>query len=456
MTVLDRALVEALLFDWLEAEALAPPGQSAADWRAFLDLCERLARERFLPAWKASDREEPRLEGGRVLLEPGTREAVRAALAAGLPLATVPEARGGMGLPFAVSQAGTAFLMAAHVAAAAFGMLSAANARLIRDHGTPAQAARFAAPQEKGRALGTMALSEPQAGSSLGDILTRAEPDGEDALGARFRLRGRKMWISAADHDATDGIVHLVLAKIPGEDGRLPEGTRGISLFIVPSRVGDAPNDLAVAGLNRKMGWRGTPNCALSLGEREGALGWLLGAPGEGLPIMFGMMNEARIGVGLGAAAQAVRGSLLARAYARGRLQGRPPGARGGPMVPLIRHPDVRRMLLTQRALAEGALALCLWCARLVDRGDARARQLLDLLTPVAKTFPSEMGLESLSLGLQVHGGYGYTRDFDLDQLWRDSRLNPIHEGTTGIQGLDLAGRKRPSRRCASPGARSR
>lgn len=464
MTVLSRADLDFLLFDWLgagELPGLAPfAGQTTGDYTAFLDLAFRLAEDEFLPCWKATDRDEPHLgPDGGVVVQPDLKRAVLTWLEAGMQLATVPEAHGGMGLPMLVTTAAMAPVMAANVAGSAFGMLSAANARVIRSAGTPEQIALFAAPQHEGRALATMCLSEPDTGSSLGDITTRALPDGQDAAGRRFRLFGRKMWISAADHDITADIVHLVLAKIADPDGSLPAGSKGISLFIVPKVLpgglegaGDR-NDVTIAGLNHKMGYRGTPNCAVNFGEgrhrpagAEGAVGWLLGEPGQGLPIMFQMMNEARINVGLSGAAMAARAHLLARDYARDRVQGRPlTDRKAARPVPIDRHPDVRRMLLRARAFGEGALALCLFSARLVDRaeaGCARSQALLDLLTPVTKTWPSEMGLIACHEAIQVHGGYGYTRDFDVEQLYRDSRLNPIHEGTTGIQGLDLTGRK--------------
>ena len=264
------------------------------------------------------------------------------------------------------------------------------------------------------------------------------------------------MWISGGGQDIVGNTIHLVLAKIPGADGRLPPGAKANSLFVVPTvlpeTLGGARNDVVVAGLNHKMGYRGIPNCLLNFGEGgEGALGWLVGEAGDGMRIMFQMMNEARINVGLGAAALAYRGYLQSRAYAAERRQGRPLGrkAEGAP-VPILQHPDVRRMVLAQKAIAEGALALCLYSAKLVDLAEhgadeserARAKALLDLLTPVTKTWPSEMGLVANHLAIQIHGGYGYTRDFDLEQISRDNRLNPIHEGTTGIQALDLLGRK--------------
>ncbi|MDH4287619.1 MAG: acyl-CoA dehydrogenase, partial [Aquincola sp.] len=316
-----------------------------------------------------------------------------------------------------------------------------------------------------------MCLSEPQAGSSLSDIATRALPDGDefeaDPLGPRYRLTGHKMWISAGEHEITENIVHLVLAKIPGPDGKLVPGTRGISLFIVPKRLVTADgaltgerNAITLAGLNHKCGWRGTTNALLNLGEgrhspggRAGAVGYRVGREGEGLRYMFHMMNEARIGVGMAAAMLGMAGYEAALDYARSRPQGRPITGAGKdasqPQVAIIEHADVRRMLLAQKAYAEGALALQLYCARLVDEqhtGDGHAAreaaQLLELLTPIAKSWPSEWCLEGNSLAIQVHGGYGYTRDFPVEQYWRDQRLNMIHEGTHGIQALDLLGRK--------------
>jgi alkylation response protein AidB-like acyl-CoA dehydrogenase len=444
----DRRDLEFLLFDWLQLETMLATPRFAEHSRdsvlAVLDLADRVATEYFLPHYKDADREEPRLEHGAVHILPAVREALEKYAEVGLFAAGFPPELGGMDLPYLVQSAAFAQCAAANIATAAYVMLTVANARLIATFGSPAQLAAFALPQIEGRWFGTMCLSEPQAGSSLADITTRAEPDGEDALGRRYRLTGNKMWISGGDQNLSDNIVHLVLAKAPGVDGMPAEGVRGISLFIVPKRLPDgSANDIAVAGLNHKMGYRGTANCLLNFGERGGALGWLVGEPGQGLAQMFQMMNEARIGVGLGAAALGYRGYRHALRYARERRQGRAPGVKSGPALALIEHADVRRMLLEQKAYAEGALALCLYCARLVDTpNDPEAVALLGLLTPIAKTWPSEFGLAANDTAIQIHGGYGYTRDFDVEQLYRDNRLNAIHEGTTGIQALDLLGRK--------------
>ncbi len=484
----SRRNLDFTLYDWLGVDALterpAHAEHSRETFDALLDLAEKIAVDKYLPTLKEGDRHEPWQDAeGEVHALPAIREALEASAEAGLFACGFPAELDGLAVPATVYWAAMGLLKAANVSAAGFMMLTVANARLIAAFGTPAQVDAFARPQIAGRWFGTMCLSEPQAGSSLADITTRAEPDGadfaSDALGQRYRLRGNKMWISAGDHDASENIVHLVLAKVPGPDGKPIPGTRGISLFIVPkflpaSAAAGADggpgtrNDIAVAGLNHKMGFRGTPNCLLNLGEgrftpggRPGAVGYRVGEVGQGLAQMFLMMNDARVGVGLGAAMLAVRGYQLALTYATERMQGRPLEARGQAdqkPVALIRHPDVRRMLLAQKAYAEGALALVLYAGRLIDEertapdeeARARAGQLLSLLTPVAKTWPSEWGLAANDLAIQVHGGYGYTRDFDVEQLYRDNRLNPIHEGTTGIQGLDLLGRKILRERAAS------
>ncbi len=439
-----------------------------ATFDAVLDSCERLAEAHFAPHARRSDIEEPHIVDGCVRLPDAVAPALRAFADSGMAAATEDEALGGMQLPAVVEKAALAYLAAANVATVSYALLAMANARLLLAHGTPAQVEAFARPQLEGRWLGTMCLSETQAGSSLGDITTRAEPDDADAgvpsaLGARYRLTGRKMWISGGEHDLAGNIVHLVLAKIPGDDGRLLDGARGVSLFVVPKCLPDADgapgvrNDIALAGLNHKLGYRGTVNCVLHFGEgahpvdgRAGAVGWLVGAPGRGLAAMFHMMNEARIGVGLGAVALGYTGYLHALDYARGRTQGRVDGDAATPQVPLVAHADVRRMLLAQKAYVEGGLGLVLYCARLVDEAriasDDAARadttRLLDLLTPVAKSWPAQWCLAANDLAIQVHGGYGYARDYRVEQLWRDNRLNAIHEGTHGIQAIDLLGRK--------------
>jgi butyryl-CoA dehydrogenase len=470
-----RATIDFLLDDWLDVQSLtARPrfaDHSRETFAAVLDSCERMARELVAPYNRVADTEEPWFDGERVHLPEATHAAARAYAESGMLAASQDAEVGGMQLPCVVEMAANAFFAKAGIGVGGGHMLTSANAGLLMAHGTPAQQRAFALPEYGGQASGTMCLSEPQAGSSLSDIATRAVPDGadfeSDPLGPRYRLLGHKMWISNGEHELTPNIVHLVLAKIPGPDGRVVPGTRGISLFIVPKWLVDADgrptgerNDVALAGLNHKLGYRGIPNTLLNFGEGRhavrgapGAIGWRVGGVGDGLRCMFHMMNEARIAVGLGAAMLGMAGYEASLDYARQRPQGRPVGPAGKdtsqPQVPIIRHADVRRMLLAQKSWCEGALALELHCARLVDEqrsGDAQAAaeatRLLEVLTPIAKSWPSEWCLEANSLAIQVLGGYGYTRDFPVEQYWRDNRLNMIHEGTHGIQALDLLGRK--------------
>jgi alkylation response protein AidB-like acyl-CoA dehydrogenase len=463
--LLSRPDLGFLLYDWLDAAALAGRARYADHCRetfeAALDTYEAIATQRFANHNKKADQNEPRIEGGRVVLVPEAGEAMRAFSQAGLMAAGHDYELGGMQLPCVVEKAGFAYLSAANIGTAAFALLTIGNANLLLAHGSREQRERWVRPQLQGRFFGTMCLSEPQAGSSLADIRTRAEPQADGS----FRLFGNKMWISGAEHELAQNIVHLVLAKVPDARGELPAGVKGISLFIVPRLLLNADgtmgerNDVVLAGLNHKMGYRGMPNGLLNFGEgrhrpgsKAGAVGYPVGRTGDGLACMFHMMNEARIAVGLGAAALGYTAYLHALDYARNRPQGRLPGSKDpqSPPVAIVQHADVKRMLTAQKAYAEGALALVLFCARLVDEqrtaGSAQARDdaghLLDLLTPMAKSWPSQWCLEGNSLAIQVHGGYGYTRDYNVEQFYRDNRLNAIHEGTHGIQGLDLLGRK--------------
>jgi len=329
-------------------------------------------------------------------------------------------------------------------------MLARGVANLLQAHGTPQQCARYRTPILQGRFLGTMCLSEPQAGSSLGDIRTRAEP----AADGSYRLSGAKMWISGGEHDLSENIIHLVLARLPDA----PPGVKGISLFIVPKvRVNDdgslgERNDVQLAGVNHKLGQRGIVNTFLKFGERGDCRAELVGQPHQGLAQMFHMMNEARIGVGLGAIMLGTAGYRYSLQYAKERKQGRHPDQKdpSSPPVALIEHADVRRMLLQQKAYTEGALGLAMHAATLVDmqaqdpdpQRRREAHLLLELLTPVIKAWSAEWCLKANDLAIQVLGGYGYTREYPVEQYWRDNRLNPIHEGANGIQGLDLLGRK--------------
>ncbi|MDM0047419.1 acyl-CoA dehydrogenase [Variovorax sp. J22R115] len=463
--ILSRSDLDFLLFDWLQVDALADrprfAGQDRFDYASVLDTYARIASELFATHNKKNDSLEPSFDGEEVTVIPEVGVALRAFSEAGLMSAAFPEQWGGMGLPSVVERAGFAYLMAANVATAGYAFLTIGNANLLMAHGKPDQVAKYVPAMAQGRFFGTMCLSEPQAGSSLADIRTKAVP----AADGRYRLFGNKMWISGGDHEVSENIVHLVLAKIPDASGQLPPGVQGISLFTVPRRLvkedgslGER-NDVVPAGVNHKMGQRGLVNCLLNFGEGKfrpegeaGAIGEIVGEPGQGLAYMFHMMNEARISVGLTAAALACTGYLHALDYAKTRTQGRTRGQRdpASPPVPIIQHADVRRMLLAQKAYASVALALCLYAARLNDDvhslEDAEARTeshlLLELLTPTVKSWTAQWGLAANDLAIQVHGGYGYTREYNVEQFYRDNRINPIHEGTFGIQAIDLLGRK--------------
>ncbi|HYX94776.1 MAG TPA: acyl-CoA dehydrogenase [Geodermatophilus sp.] len=459
--ILSRRDLDFLLHEWLGVEDLVKRPRYAEHSRetfdAVLDLAEQIATEHFAPHNRKADENEPRMVDGRAVLIPEVKQALDVFVEAGLMAGEFDEEYGGMQLPHVVGQAVFAWFKAANVGTSAYPFLTMGNARLLLAHGSQEQIDTYVRPEIEGRWFGTMALSEPQAGSSLADITTKAVPQDDGT----YRLTGNKMWISGGDHELTENIVHLVLAKIPGG----PPGVKGISLFIVPKfLVGEdgtlgERNDVVLAGLNHKMGYRGTTNTLLNFGEgvhtpggRPGAVGFLVGEPHRGLTYMFHMMNEARIGVGMGATVLGYTGYLHALQYARTRTQGRPAGAKdpAAARVPIIEHPDVRRMLLAAKSYAEGGLALGLYCARLVDEEQtaeteeerARAHLLLDTLTPIAKAWPSQWGPVADDLAIQVHGGYGYTRDYPVEQFYRDNRLNPIHEGTNGIQALDLLGRK--------------
>ncbi|MCB9671682.1 MAG: acyl-CoA dehydrogenase [Alphaproteobacteria bacterium] len=446
-----------LLEDLLDLEGLIDHARFAAHdlpgVRDILDLARQLAVDVFLPTAPILDASEPQLVDGRVALDPVAKEALDAYMEAGFLAAAFDEEDGGMQLPYLVTTAIGVLFAAANTPLLSYASLTQAAANLLAAHGSPEQKARWMQPMIEGRYFGTMALSETQAGSSLADLTTRAEPQPDGS----FRLFGSKMWITGTDHGMGENIVNLVLARLPDA----PPGTRGISLFIVPRLLEDADgaltveNDVRVVGLNHKMGFRAAVNTVWALGDEGGAVGWLVGEPHRGLTYMFHMMNEARIAVGMGASTMAWAGYRASLGYARERPQGRPLRDRDptSAQIPIVGHTDVRRMLLEQKALAEGGLALSLYAASLVDRtrlareaGDAeearRLGLLLDVLTPIVKAWCSHYGVRSNDTAIQVLGGYGYTRDYPVERLFRDNRLNPIHEGTNGIQALDLLGRK--------------
>jgi alkylation response protein AidB-like acyl-CoA dehydrogenase len=452
--IVNRRDLEFQLFEVLDMDSLRERPRFAQHSRetmlAAIDTALAIAEEKFAPHNRKADEHEPTFDGQRVHLIPEVKEALEAYIAAGFLSATEDFEDGGMQLPATVGRACQAIFAAANVGTTAYVSLTIGNAALLSAFASPEQKERYLEHLLSGRFFGTMALTEPHAGSSLADILTTATPNPDGT----YSLRGTKIFISAGDHDLAENIVHLVLAKIPGS----PPGVKGISLFIVPKyRVnGDGtlgpPNDVTLAGLFHKMGYRGTVSTQLSFGDKGECQGELVGQPNQGLTYMFHMMNGARIGVGLGAVMIGYTSYLHALDYARERPQGRPLSAKDprSPQVPIVEHADVRRMLLAAKSYVEGGLALCLYAARLDDEletaasPEARrdAELLLSLLTPVVKAWPSQYCLQASDLAIQVYGGYGYTREYPVEQFYRDNRLNPIHEGTNGIQALDLLGRK--------------
>lgn len=442
------------LYEVLDAEALTQRPRFAEHSRetfdAALTTARTIAEKCFAPHNRKADENEPRYVNGCAELIPEVKPAVDAFLQAGFLNANRDFEAGGMQLPSLVSQACFAHFQAANAGTTAYPFLTMGAANLIESFGNEEQKRLFLQPMIEGRYFGTMALTEPHAGSSLADIRTRAEPVGDGS----YRLKGNKIFISGGDHALSENIVHMVLAKLPDA----PPGVKGISLFIVPKfRVNPdgslgPRNDVLLAGLFHKMGWRGTTSTALNFGDNGQCIGYLVGQPHQGLACMFQMMNEARIGVGMGAVMLGYAGYLYSLDYARQRPQGRPLEDRNPhtPPVPIIAHSDVRRMLLAQKAYVEGGFDLGLYAAHLLDESQTaealetrqQAQALLDLLTPIVKSWPSRYCLKANELAIQVLGGHGYTRDHPVEQYYRDNRLNPIHEGTEGIQSLDLLGRK--------------
>ncbi|WP_166268096.1 acyl-CoA dehydrogenase [Marinobacter caseinilyticus] len=452
--LIDRRDLDFQLYEVLDTGALCERDRfnehSRETFNAVVETADKMAREKFADHNSAADKDEPKFVGGQVVMLPQVKEAFDAYAEAGFMAGRYDYDLGGMQLPESVMAACNGFFTAANPGTAGYPFLTTAAANLIRTFGSDQQRQKYLPLMLSGQFSGTMALTEPHAGSSLADIRTSATPTGD----GHYLIKGAKIYISGGEQNITENIVHLVLAKIKGA----PAGVKGISLFIVPKFLSDDDghlterNGVALAGLIHKLGYRGTTSTALSFGDDAPCHGYLVGEPHQGLKYMFQMMNEARLGVGFGAAVIGYRGYMHSLEYAKDRLQGRKPSERdpSAPPVAIIEHADVRRMLLAQKAYSEGGLALCLYGARLVDDQhthpdpDKRveAGKLLDLLTPIMKAWPSEYGPKANDLAIQVYGGAGYTREYPVEQCWRDNRLNPIHEGTNGIQALDLLGRK--------------
>lgn len=454
--ILNTRDLEFMLYELFDAEGMTQrpryADHSRETFTAAMDTSRAVAEKYMLPIRQKVDTNEPTFDGKNVHMLPEIKTAVQAVIDSGLSSMTADYELGGMQMPLIAANATGAYLSAAGSTMMGYTGLTNANCNLIEAHGTQAQIDKWVAPMREGRFAGTMAMTEPGAGSGLADLTTSAVPQ-EDGT---YRVSGNKIFISGGDHELNENIVHLVLARVKGA----PKGVKGISLFIVPKflvnedgSLGER-NDVWLAGLFHKMGGRGQTSCALSFGEKEGAVAYLVGEENQGLRYMFHMMNEARIMVGTAAAVTALTGYQYSLDYAKERPQGRLASCKDPHSAPvnIIKHPDVRRMLLAQKAYAEGAYALCLLGAQLADdertapteEERKQAHLLLDFLTPIIKSWPSEYGPRANSLAIQVMGGHGYINEHPVEMFYRDNRLNPIHEGTYGVQSLDLLARKVP------------
>lgn len=413
-----------------------------------LKAAGKVAKDLLFPVFEEMDRKQPELVNGEVKVHPAVRKIMKEFGEGGWITARVPFELNGEQLPHLIADTCEYLFQCANYSANAYHGLTAGAANLIETFGSKELYDTYTPKMYQGKWQGTMALTEPEAGSSLSDITTMAEPTHEDY----YSIKGQKIFISAGDHDGVDNVVHLMLAKIEGA----PAGVKGISLFVVPKKRLDANgrlvgNDVVTSGVYHKLGYRGCPIVQLSLGDKNDCRGWLVGEPHNGLKYMFLMMNGARIGVGLGAAAMSTAAYYAALEYAKTRRQGRNVSQKDPtlPPVSIIEHADVKRMLLFQRAVNEGGVSVLMQCSKYLDLQHVVSDEekekyilLLEILTPIAKTYPSEMGIQAISQGLQCLGGSGYCDDYPLEQYYRDARIHPIHEGTTGIQAMDLLGRK--------------
>jgi butyryl-CoA dehydrogenase len=441
-----------IIYEMLHAETLPRypyfQDHSKETFDMVLETAMKMGKDILFPAFSDMDKNPPEFKGGKVYVHPVVETVLKATGEGGWISAHVPYEQGGQQIPNTIMTAFRGIFAAANYSASVYPFLSAGAAHLILTFGSKELIDTYVHKMNTGVWQGTMALTEPQAGSSLTDLVTTAVPSSDGS----YRLKGQKIFISCADHESTENVIHLLLARIEGA----PPGVKGISLFVVPKkRIGEKgeliSNDVTCIGIYHKLGYRGAPITQLSLGDNDDCHGWLVGEPNKGLRCMFQLMNEARIDVGMGATAIASAAYYAALDYARQRPQGRRITSKNPsePQIPIIEHADVKRMLLFQRAIIEGSLALIFQCAYYTDLINAtegpekeKYELLLDMLTPVTKSYPSEMGILSVSQGLQCLGGYGYCDEFPLEQYYRDARIHPIHEGTTGIQGMDLLGRK--------------
>ena len=455
-TLMNERDLDFMLYELFDSEALINreryQDHDRQTFNEVITTAKAIAEKHFLPIRQKLDTHQPTFDGTKVHLIPELKPAIAAVNASGIGSATADYDLGGMQLPPIIASAAGAYLSVAGGVGMGYNLLTTASANLLQAHASDDLIETWVKPMREGRFMGTMAMTEPGSGSGLGDLSTKALKSDDGT----YRLSGNKIFISGGDHDLSENIVHLVLARIQGA----PKGVKGLSLFVVPKfllnddgSVG-ADNEVALAGLFHKMGGRAQTSTALSFGEKNGSIGYLVGQENQGLKYMFHMMNEARIMVGTSGAVLAVAGFQYSLDYAKNRPQGRLPSCKDplSPMVNIIEHADIRRMLLAQKSYAEGALALVLYGTQLSD--DERtapskeqrevAHTLLDFLTPIIKTWPSEYGPKANSYAIQVMGGHGYINEHPVEMFYRDNRLNPIHEGTTGIQSLDLITRKVP------------
>ena len=439
------------LFEFLDVTDLTrfPYYQSHAKktFDMIIDAAMKLSKNLLHPIFEEMDRHPPELVDGHVRVHPQVKKIMKEAGDGGWIASIFPYDLDGEQLPWSIAGMCMHIFNAANYSASVYPDLTKGAANLIASFGSDQQKKTYMPRLLNGEWQGTMALTEPEAGSGLADITTMACPQDDGT----YSIKGQKVFISAGDHDGVDNVIHLMLAKIQGA----PAGVKGISLFIVPKKRirpdgGLESNDVTVSQIFHKMGYRGCPITQLVMGEKNDCVGFLVGEPNKGLFYMFQMMNESRLGVGLAAASIATAAYHASLAYTRQRRQGRRPDQKDPetPMIPIIEHADVKRMLLFQRAVTEGSVALIMQCYKYADLmiADPENREtyhlLLEMLTPVAKTYPSEMACQAVSMGLQCLGGYGYCDDFSLEQHYRDTRIHPIHEGTTTIQGMDILGRK--------------
>jgi acyl-CoA dehydrogenase len=420
------------------------------DVDAVLAEAGRFAAEVIAPLNRVGDRYGTPFKAGVVTTPPGWKEAYNGWRSGGWNGLAAPAEWGGQALPQVVSAACIEMWHGASIAFSDGPMLTIGAIDALQAHGSDALKRTYLPKLVSGEWTGTMQLTEPQAGSDVGALRTRAER----AADGTYRLKGQKIFITYGEHDLTDNIIHFVLARLPDA----PPGTRGISLFLVPKYLVNsdgslgARNDIRAHSVEHKLGIHGSPTCTMMLGDQGGAVGYLVGTENGGMAAMFTMMNQARLAVGLQGVGVAECATQQALAYARERRQGRAAGMPATQSAPIIAHPDVRRMLLSMRALTAAARAVCYATAIAIDRSeranDAAARrtshELASLLTPVAKAFSTDIGIEVTSLGVQVHGGMGYIEETGAAQLYRDARIAAIYEGTNGIQAIDLVTRKLP------------